>query len=389
MTTADRYVKRTNLTLMVFALMHFVVEMTWFVFNGILDKVAVSLDISIAQSGLLNTMYAYGAAFGVPITAIVFRKSERSKMLRIMLFVTILTTLALVYAQNFGQLLVARLVMGISANSYNVFAISTVVALSSEERQGRSMAFYIMGASIAHIIGIPLTRALLSIFDWRIIFWALNIIMTLALVYFKAYLPKGDRESAKADLGKELRFLRDGKALSVVVYTLIIFVGYGALHTYITPYLVLLFPSIEPLMSAILVLLGIAGFTGNLVGGHVADRIGYPKSMLLGAALQIALTLLILAAQPVKWLSVLFILLWVVSAWFTGLQVNTGIAQATQNSSFMISVNRSMNLLGIAIGSSLAAAVISLSQIQYVVYITLLASLVSLLVQWNWIKKHS
>jgi len=109
--------------------------------------------------------------------------------------------------------------------------------------------------------------------------------------------------------------------------------------------------------------------------------------MLLGAALQIALTLLILIFQPVEWLSVLFILLWVVSAWFTGLQVNTGIAQATQNSSFMISVNKSMILLGMAIGSSLAAAVISLSRIHNIVYITLLASLVSLLIQAKAIRR--
>ena len=66
--------KKANLTLLVFALMNFVITMTAFVFNGILDKVAVSLNVSIANSGLLNTMYAYGAAFGVPVTLIVFRK---------------------------------------------------------------------------------------------------------------------------------------------------------------------------------------------------------------------------------------------------------------------------------------------------------------------------
>jgi len=239
--------KRTNLTLMVFALMNFVVGMTTFVFNGILDRVAVSLNVSIAQSGLLTTMYSYGAAFGPPIALLVFRKSERSKMLKTMLFVTILTTLALVYAQSFGQLLVTRALMGVSANTYSVLAISTIVALSTKRRQGRSMAFYIAGASIAQMIGIPLTRALLPILDWRSTFWMLNIIMMFALVYFKIYLPKGGREPEEADLGDELRFLRDGKALSVVVYTLIVFVGYGAFHTYITPYLVLLFPSIGPL----------------------------------------------------------------------------------------------------------------------------------------------
>ena len=71
--------------LLVFSAMSFVLAMTAFVFSGILDKVAASLGISVADSGLLNTMYSYGAAFGVPITLILFRKVERSKMLKLML----------------------------------------------------------------------------------------------------------------------------------------------------------------------------------------------------------------------------------------------------------------------------------------------------------------
>ena len=55
--------KKISLTLMVFTLMSFVLAMTAFVFNGILDKIAVSLNVSVANSGLLNTMYSYGACY--------------------------------------------------------------------------------------------------------------------------------------------------------------------------------------------------------------------------------------------------------------------------------------------------------------------------------------
>lgn len=87
---------------------------------------------------------------------------------------------------------------------------------------------------------------------------------------------------------------------------------------YVTPYFLLLFPSIETMMSLILILLGIASFTGNLIGGYVLDHIGYTKSLLLGATLQIVSMLLLLIFQPVKWLSVFFAILWLMSAWFTG-----------------------------------------------------------------------
>ena len=381
--------KKPNLMLLVFSAMSFVLAMTAFVFSGILDKVAVSLGISVAESGLLNTMYSYGAAFGVPITLILFRKVERSRMLKLMLFATILTTFALIYAQNFVQLLIVRLLMGISANSYGVLAISTILALSPKDRQGRSLAFYIMGSSLALVIGIPLTRALSSILDWRSIFWILNAMMLLSLAYFMKYLPKADHEATKLDLKNELQFFKDGKTLLLLAYTLMMFMGYNAFYTYATPYMLLLFPSIEPLMSLILVALGLASFTGNLLGGHVSDAIGYAKSMMLGAVLQTAAMLLILVFQPSKWLSVLFIIIWLMSAWFTGLQLNTGIAQVTDNkSSFMLSINGSLIQLGGAFGASLAAVVINLSGIQSIAFIALLTSLALVLIQMVSMKKY-
>ena len=381
--------KKPNIMLLVFSLMSFVLAMTAFVFSGILDKVAVSLGISVADSGLLNTMYSYGAAFGVPITLILFRKVERSRMLKLMLMLTILTTFALIYAQNFVQLLIVRLLMGISANSYGVLAISTILALSPKDRQGRSLAFYIMGSSLALVIGIPLTRALSSILDWRSIFWILNAMMLLSLAYFLKYLPKADHEATKLDLKKELQFFKDGKTLLLFAYTFAMFMGYNAFYTYATPYLLLLFPSIEPLMSLILVALGLASFTGNLIGGHVSDAIGYAKSLMLGSVLQTAAMLLILVFQPSKWLSVLFIIVWLMSAWFTGLQLNTGIAQVTENkSSFMLSINSSLIQLGGAFGASLAAVVINLSGIQSIAFIALLTSLALVLIQAVSMKKY-
>ncbi len=382
--------KKTSLTLMVFTLMSFILAMIAFAFGGILDKVAVSMGISVANSGLLNSMYAYGAAFGVPITLIVFRKIERIKMLKVMLLLTILTTVALVVAKNFGQLLIIRLIMGICANSYGVLAISTVVSLSPKERQGRAMAYLIMGSALAMVIGIPLTRVLSAILEWRCIFWILNSLMLLSMLYFLFNLPHGHHESTKLNIKNEWEFLKDGKTLLVIAYTLVMFLGYGAFYTYVTPYFLQLFPSLEPMMSLILVLLGVACFTGNYVGGHVADRIGYTKSMLLGAALQLLSLLLILVSQTHLWLSVLFILLWVMSGWFTGLQLSTGIVQATQNkSSFMISLNSSAIQLGSAIGSSVSALIISLGGMQNIVFIALVTSLTILVIQLVSVRKYA
>lgn len=382
--------KKTGLTLIVFTLMNFVVSMTGLVFNGILDKVAVSLNITVANTGLLNTMYSYGAALGVPIILILFRKIERTKMLKIMLFITILSTVALIYSEGFGQLLIARFVMGVTVNSYGVLAISAVMSLSDKDKQGRTMAFLIGGASLSLVIGIPLTRALTSYFDWRVVFWMLNIIMIISLLYFMIFLPDGKEEATELNLKNEMKYFRDGKTLVVIIYTFVMFSGYIAFYTYITPYILELFPSFEASMSLILVALGVASFIGNWLGGRVCDRIGYFKSMTIGAVAQLVISIMIIVFQPNKWLSLIFIILLIMSSWFTGLQTNTGIAQVTGNkSSFMISINSSAFQLGGAIGSSLAAIVIPLSGMQNIVYITLISSALITLLQIISNRKYS
>lgn len=382
--------KKTFITILVFTAMNFVFAMAGSVFGGILDKVTVSLNVTVANAGLLNTMYAYGAAFGGPITLIAFRKINRVRLVKIILMIVIATSVVLVTVKSFGVLLAVRLIMGISANSYSVLAISLVLSLADKERQGRTMAVLIAGNSLAMVVGIPLTRALSSILDWRGVFWILNAMTVAALIYFHFNLAEENRGSAELNLRNELKLIKNGRVLLIMAFTMVMFLGYGAFYTYSTPYLLTLYPSFEPVMSAILVAMGIASFIGNWIGGVVSDKIGYARSMLIGAGLQLLVVILIILVQPFKWAALTFVLLLVMSAWFTGLQLNTGVAQVTENkSSFILSVNSSALSLGSAVGSSLAAIVITLGGIQNIVFISLITNLVILTIQFIYIRKYS
>ena len=54
----------------VFIMMNFAMSMSGTLFNGILDKIAADLRISVAQTGYLTSLYAYGA-IGTPVILIV------------------------------------------------------------------------------------------------------------------------------------------------------------------------------------------------------------------------------------------------------------------------------------------------------------------------------
>jgi len=375
---------KINVNLIVFIAMSFVLSMMAMVFNGILDIIAVSMNVPIANTGLLNSTYAYGGAIGVPITLILFRKIERTKMLKMMLLLTIFMNFALIYTGSFNQLLIIRFISGITGNSYSVLATATVAALAFRDKLGHSLALLIMGNSLALVLGIPLTRVLSATLSWQSIFWILSGMMIAALLYFIKFLPATNKEITSVDFRNELVLVKDRETLLVILSTLITFIGYGAFYKYVTPYLIKLFPTLEPIMSIILIAIGIASFTGNLIGGYFADRIGYEKSLLLGSIMQAVFALFIILTQSVQWGNLLALLLWQINSWFIGLQVNTGINYATDNkSSFVLSINTSSLQFGTATGASIDALIIANIGMASIIYVSLITSTIVTLLQWK------
>ena len=374
--------KQSQLTLIVFMLMNFVIGMSAMVFGGILDQVAILLNVSVALTGLLATSFSIGAAIGVPIILIVFAQANRKRLMLILLSLSLLSNIATILAPNFVLLLVARTLMGITINGYGVMAISTVTSLAEKDRQGRSLAFLIMGNALAMLVGIPLARALSGILDWRGIFWILNLLTFLAFVYFALVLPNPKEEAAKMSILDQFEYLKSIKVWTLLIFTLVMFSGYAALNTFVTPFLLDRFPGLNPIMSLVLVGLGLASFIGNNIGGHLSDRIGYSKSMLVGAILQALNILMVIVLRNYTLLNILFIIFWIMSAWITGLQLNLGIMQETHHDArFIISLTGTSIQMGSAIGSSIAALIVANYGIQSIVYFTLGMTVLMVVIQ--------
>ena len=374
--------KQSQLTLIVFMLMNFVIGMSAMVFGGILDQVALSLNVSVALTGLLATTFSIGAAIGVPIILIVFAQANRKRLMLILLSLSLLSNIATILAPNFALLLVARTLMGITINGYGVMAISTVTSLADKDRQGRSLSFLIMGNALAMLVGVPLARALSGFLDWRGIFWILNGLTFLAFIYFALVIPNPKEEAQKMSILDQFAYLKSIKVWSILIFTLFMFSGFAALNTFVTPFLLDRFPTLHPIMSLVLVGLGLASFNGNNIGGHLSDRIGYSKSMMVGAILQTLNILLVIIFRNFTLFNILFIIFWITSAWLTGLQLNLGIVQETHHDArFIISLTGTSIQLGSAIGSSIAALIVANFGIQSIVYFTLGTALLTVIIQ--------
>lgn len=374
--------KQNSVLLWVFMLMNFMNGLSGLMFNGILDKVSETLHISIATTGYLTTAYSLGAALGVPVVLLVFAKAPRKPLMISMLGLTLVSILGVIFAPTFPILLAFRVLMGVTGNSYGILAISTVSALSSKERQGRSLAFLIMGNALAMIVGVPLTRMLSAILDWKGIFGILMGLIVLAMLYFLKALPSKPNASEKSSIKEELQYLKSPQVSLIILFTFVMFTGYSALYTYSTPYIVQRFPEMDPWMGFILIGIGLAAFTGNHIGGQLSDKLGFSKSMMVGAILQFIMVILLILFRGQSWLSALLMMALVLCAWITGLQLNLGILQSTHHDAhFILSLNGTGIQMGYALGSIVGSLVISTYGLSSLGFIGLVSTSLIVLIQ--------
>ena len=367
--------KLTSFMMLVFIVMNFANSMSGAVFGGILDQMAQQLSISEAETGMLTSVYAYGAGIGVPVFLIVFRRFDRTFLLKCMLAATIVATAVMLHAESYSMLLITRFIMGLTGSCYGVLATSTIASLSDDKKIGGALARLIAGAALALVVGIPLTRALSDVLNWKDIFRILLGLMAASFVYFMVVLRKDPKPAAPVSIKSEFRFFRNREVLLSLASSMITFIGYGAFYVYITPYLLDRIPAFEPYMSVILAVIGCCAFAGNLIGGKLCNRIGYRKALSIGSLLQTAIAGLVLLTGNAGWINLIPVLLWIAMGWMIGLQINTGINVATKRkSSFMVSLNGSGIQVGQAVGAGIAAQIMSGSGIRYIIIVSIITS---------------
>lgn len=343
----------------VFIVMNFLMSMSSTLFNGILDKIAIAMNISVAQTGYLSSLYAYGA-IGTPLFLMLCRKISHSVLLKATLLSNIFFGILSILAANFPLLLFSRFMLGMFGTAYGVLATTSIVFLSKSDRVGKNLSLLITGSATALMIGLPICRILINHYTWQSIYFILILLMILGLIYFMIFLPEVKVKNSNQNLKTELKLLKNKKVLTVIICSLVTFIGYGAFYTYITPYIVEIFPALEPVMGGILVLIGLCSFLGNLLGGVICDQIGFKKALWLGSLAQVIIGFVIWFSKSSMYLNLIFIFLWMMTGWFIGLQLNTGINIVTnRQSSVLVSINGSIIQFAQALGGSIASLIIS------------------------------
>ena len=335
------------------SLISFFVGTSQFGIVGMLDKIAVSVDIPVSTAGQLITAFALGNAIGAPIVIVTTAKMSQRKQLLLALFIILIGIASTLMTSEFLPLMAARVLLGVGTGVFVVTAYAVSAKLASPGKQGSAMANVAMGFSSSLVMGVPIGRVIASTYDWKTIFWIIGIFSIGALFAVAKMLPEMKSEEP-VPLSQRLALLKNPQLALALCVTFFVFLGFSVIDTYITPYLAAVLPRTEHGISAILFALGIGSVAGSKIGGLLADRIGTFRTLLGAMSVQIIALLLLSAGFNSIIFSVLLLMIWVIACWTFGPTQNFNLVSLVPGaSSIVLSLNSSFVQLGFAAGAGI------------------------------------
>jgi predicted MFS family arabinose efflux permease len=248
------------------------------------EPIKAELVLSDAQLGLL-TGFSFALVYvtaGIPIAWLADRSNRRNIVAASLAFWSLMTALSGL-VQNYGQLLAARIGVGVGEAGGSPPSHSMISDYFPLSNRGTALSFYSMGIYIGVLFGFAAGGWIAENFGWRNAFFAIGIpgiLYALAVIWIIKEPPRGQYDLGgtppKASMTETIRCLRSRPTFwwISVGCAFTAFVSYGN-GNFMPSFLMRNHGLSLAEVGAILGLIsGLSGAAGTLLGGFLSDRLG-------------------------------------------------------------------------------------------------------------------
>jgi predicted MFS family arabinose efflux permease len=248
----------------------FLMLTTEFVVAGLLPEIAGDLGVSVAQAGLLITVFAAGMIVGSPTMALLTRRMPARMTLVLALAVFAVGHVVVALGSSFPLLLGARFVTAWATGAF--WSVASVVATRAAGPSAGARALGLVGAGgmLANVVGVPLGAFAGQLTGWRGPFWALAVLALAAVPLIARQVPDDDG-GTPASLRSELAALRSGRLWLVLAACATTTGGVLSVYSYISPLLTDRAGIAVGLVPLVLVGFGVGSLIGTIYGGRLGD----------------------------------------------------------------------------------------------------------------------
>ncbi|MET7931929.1 MFS transporter, partial [Streptomyces sp. NPDC005349] len=180
--TEDREQAPIRLPLVVYVLVlgTFLMGTTEFVVAGLLPEIAGDLQVSVARTGLMITVFAVGMIVGAPLMSMLTRRLPTRLTVMLALGVFAVGRVIVALGSDFTLLLAARFLTAIATGAFWAVANVAAARIAGPAASSRAIGLVGAGAMLANVIGVPVGAFAGQVMGWRGPFWALAVLAVAA-----------------------------------------------------------------------------------------------------------------------------------------------------------------------------------------------------------------
>ncbi|MCY0881632.1 MAG: MFS transporter, partial [Firmicutes bacterium] len=157
-----------------------------------MPAIAHAMHVSIAETGLLVTLFALSYAVASPGFGQLSDHWGRRPVALASLACFILADAGTALSTTFSQLLLSRIAAGLGAAGFTPTLYAYIADRVSPSQRGRVMGITSAGLATSTFLGVPAGLALATAWGWRSPFWAVSAagVLSFAIVWRKWLPPR-------------------------------------------------------------------------------------------------------------------------------------------------------------------------------------------------------
>ncbi|MEU1484194.1 MFS transporter [Streptomyces sp. NPDC005752] len=281
---------RLPLVVHVLALGTFLMGTTEFVVAGLLPGIAGDLQVDVARTGLMITVFAVGMIIGAPLMAMLTLRLPKRLTLMLALGVFATGHVIVALSSNLTLVLAARFLTAIATGAFWAVANVAAARAAGPAASSRALGLVGAGAMLANVVGVPVGAFAGQVMGWRGPFWALAALSAAAIALIARTVPHEGGDQQPVSIRSELTAVRSGRLWLALAACATTTGGVLAAYSYISPLLTDRSGISSGIVPLVLVGFGLGSLAGSLVGGRLGDR--HPHTVTVVAATGATLLLL-------------------------------------------------------------------------------------------------
>jgi predicted MFS family arabinose efflux permease len=266
---------------------------------SLLTPIAADLGATAGMAGQaisISGLFAVVASLLIPAVA---SRVDRRHVLIALTGIMLASLLLIAAAPNFGVLMAARALLGVTIGGFWALATATIMRLVSVDAVPKALGVMYMGNAAATAFAAPIGSYLGGAIGWRGAFWVLAPLVAVNFIWQWVSLPPMP-PSAAISIKKVFGLLKRRNVAFATTAVMLTFAGAFSTFTYLRPFLETYLQPTTPQLSLLLMGLGVAGFVGTYGATALLGRHLYALLRWLPFALG-SVTLVMLIAGHALW----------------------------------------------------------------------------------------